>query len=275
MLKKNFLYLSIILVVLLGVFVFYYAIKDNIVFMMITGIEKSEQSRINAHFYDDESISIKDVLVRVYYIVPENSKIEFDNWHEVLSAAMQKAGAFFELQFGYSMNMDFTIYLQPILVAQPASYFIDLVEQDYIEEIAVPHSSSMAIKAVTDAVKNGLEAQEQWDISVSRINNSYIVNLFVLALNLDDLKTGNMKVFGLNDEGNNSLIFSKGFTDKRFKNFYESIVGHEIGHALGIPRFYSYTSDEVQTSGMMGGGLVRKLKDNYLNQAIKEKMITY
>jgi len=273
--KKSILYLVIFLIVLTGIFSFGYFFRNSLVFAVLGDIEEPQKIQANVHYYGDELTSIKDVLVRVYYVSTKDNELAFDNWKWISSTAMKKVTVFFELQFGYDMSMAFRVYPQEIPLQESSDYFVDLVKQDYAAEIAKEHSPSLVAKAVVDAVKEKVKAEKVWDLTLKRVSNAYVVNLFVLTLDIDDLNVGGLTVLGLNDESNNSIVFSTGFTKKEFEGFYESVVGHEIGHGLGIPRHYSYTSDEVQTSGMMGGGLTRNLKDNYLNHAIKDKMITH
>lgn len=272
--KQSVLYLAIFLIVLAGIFSFSYLFRNSLVFAVLGSIEEPQKSEANVHYYDDTLTSIKDVLIRVYYVSTKDNELEFDNWKWISSTAMKKATVFFELQFGYDISMAFRVYPEEIPIQESSDYFVDLVKQDYLAEIAKEHSPSLVAEAVIDAVKQRVKAEETWDLALKRVNSAYVVNLFVLTLDIDDLKVKNLIVLGLNDESNNSVVFSTGFTKKEFKGFYESVVAHEIGHGLGIPRYYSYTSDEVQSSGMMGGGLTRHLKDNFLSQAIKDKMIT-
>lgn len=272
--KKSILYFAILLIVLAGVFSLGYFFRDSLVFAVLGDIEEPQKAEANVHYFNDELTSIKDVLVRVYYVSTKDNTLAFDDWKWISSTAMQKVSVFFELQFGYDMSMAFRVYPEEIFLQENSDYFVDLVKQDYTAETIKEHSPSLVAEAVVSAVKEKVRAEKVWDLTLKRVNNAYVVNLFVLTLDIDDLKVENMTVLGLNDESNNSVVFSTGFTKDVFKGFYESVVGHEIGHGLGIPRYYSYTSDEVQSSGMMGGGLTRHLKDNYLNQAIKDKMIT-
>lgn len=271
--KKIILYIFIVFVVLIGILVFSYIFKDNIVFTMMGENKEPEKAQTYIHLYGDESAKIDDVLVRVYYVETKDNENRIEDWQQVFSLVMKKVTAFFELQFGYNMNMDFLIYPQVIYTEQSSNEIARLIENDYKEEIKNEHSESLSIKTIVEVTEQTVNNQGAWALSSKTIGNAYVVNLFIASVNFEDIGIENMQILGLNDESNNSLVFSSGFINENSADFYESVVSHEIGHGLGIPRFYSYTSDVVHSSGMMGGGLTRKIQDNYLNQKIKQKMI--
>lgn len=276
MAKRVIFYLSIFLIIFLAVFYLLQSSQSDIVFNILSPAERPSKEKIHLHLYDNEDIGLNQVLIRAYYYIAADGRDSvIDNWQKVFRGALARVSDFYQLQFAYNMDMDFKIYPQPLYSRHNADYFIDLIIQDYNKELVEPHSESITVQEVVKEIKDIIKDEGEWDLSVKTKDSFYVVNLFILALDVSALKTENEKILGLNDESNNSLTFSAIFTDEEFRDFYESIIGHEVGHALGIPEFYMYSSGSTKSYGIMGGGFTRRLQDNYLEHQIKEKMGWY
>lgn len=273
MLEKIIIYLSLILIILLGVFLVWYFSRGGIVFDVLIFNKQPQKKEAELYRYDDERISLNKILVRAFYLVAQDKKDSIiPDWQKVLGVSLGKTCDFYELQFTFNMEMDFEIYPQVIYSKQKAEYFTDLIVQDYQREIVQPHSKSKTLEEVVKEAEEKIKDDGEWEVSLERIDDAYVVNLFVITLGTPVIRVEDGLVLGLDDETNNALVFSEALTDKDFKDFYDSVISHEIGHSLGIPEFYTYSGNEVRSYGVMGSGFSRKLQHNYLEYEIKEKM---
>ena len=233
---------------------------------------KTYKRNVKIHLYSNKQVNINSVLVRVYYVVASDRKNSvIKNWQNVFGGALSDVCQFYELQFGGNMKMNFEIYPKIIYSQKSSDYFISLTARDYNEELLKPHSSSSLLEDIIEELNHDI-IERQWDLSKKRDDGTYIVNLIVLADGDNPMETKGGKILGLNDEGNNSLVFSAIFSDPKFSRYYKSVIAHEIGHGLGIPGFYTFYNDKVETSGVMGEGITRELRYNYLDSKIRREM---
>lgn len=274
MVKKIIAYLFIIiLAVFLCAFLLVYSFQGNIIFSIFKPMEQVFKKEMRLYCYNQEEEAINNVFLRIYYCLPSDDRdFSIENWQQVLSEAAKEVKDFYQLQFGYNMEMDFRIYPQVIYLNNKAQYFIDLVVQDFIEEMAIPHSESQSIKALMNEVSGKTNEQAEWTLAAEEIDGSYVVNLFVLGIDINALEVDSLKVLGLNNEKSSSLVFTTGFIADSFNDFYSSVAAHEIGHALGIPRLNIDPETKLELYTMMGGEPTRKLRDNYLKEDIRENM---
>ena len=264
----------IFLAVFLSVFLLIYFFSNSAVLNILYPAKQFSKEKVNLHLYGDEEININKVVIKIYYCLPKDGReFNIENWQKILNKTATDVSEFYQLQFNYNMKMDFEIYPQIIYLNNSADYFTELVVQDLIKELVEPHSESQSMDAILNDVEDRMKDNREWKLRDKEADGSYVVNLFVLGIDINALQANGVRILGLNNESNNSLVFSTGFTNNELKDFYESVVSHEIGHSLGMPKFYSYSDDSVKSSGVMGGGFTRKLKDNYLQSQIKEKMI--
>lgn len=263
--KKIFFYFFIFLIIVPAVFYLSRFYKTDLIYnitfdFLSSKAEKPVKERANLYLYDNEEVSINQVFIRGYYFVPKDrGDFIINNWQKVFSRSLENVSAFFEFQFVDNMIMDFEIYPEIIYSDQTADYFEDLIKQDYSEEIKQPHSQSLTLEEINSEVQEKINIKEKKD--------SYLINLFFLSL---DKNENNMP--GFNDEGNNCLVMADVFSEKEMINFHESIIAHEIVHSLGVPDFYSYTDDRIESYDLMGNGYFRRLENNYLDDEIKRKM---
>ena len=273
MAKKTAKYLLVFSMIFLVIFFLGYFFLYS-AFSILGPAKQFPKEKINLQLYGNERVNINNVLVKVYYCQPQDrSGFAVENWRETLTKTMAEVSEFYRLQFDYNMKMDFKIYSEVVSLNHSTDYFTGLVIQDLKNELAEPHSESQSLKILSSEIGNKMKNSEEWELGGKKTDGSYVMNLFVLELDINALQADGVKILGLNNESDSSLVFSTGFIDDEFKDFYGSVVGHEIGHGLGIPKFYSYSDDSVKSSGIIGGGLTRKLKNNYLTHQIKEKMM--
>lgn len=270
---KIILCLFVFLTAFLAVFYSWPLAQESVLFSMFSPVEQPLKEAVSLHLYNNEQVSINEVLIRVYYCVTEDGEgFVIEGWQGLISNTLGKINEFYELQFAFNMKMDFKIHPEVLTLSQDTNYFLDLIAKDYQQELLHPHSESQTLKEVINELEEKVSKKGDWGLSLKTINDAHVLNLFVLVFDVNTFKAQDVKVAGLNDESNNSLVFFVGFTDKDLKGFYGSVIAHEIGHALGIPEFYGYEGEGVQSYGLMGAGFKRKLEDNYLEHYIKEKM---
>ena len=270
--KKSVIFILVFLLVFVFVFLLSHLYKGDIFFDLFGSGQEPSKKNVSLHMYDNKQININNVLVRAYYCVPDGRDgFIINDWKQVFSNAMEKISNFYEFQFHYNMKMDYEIYPLTLSSKYKAEHFSDLVSDDFSEELAKPHSESKTIEEIIKEIDKEFAQEKKWDLSERKIGSSYVVNLFILESEIPAVGT-TTKVLGLNNEDNNSLVFSAIFTKDKFKNFYESVIAHEIGHSFGIPDFYSYSGNTIRSYGIMGSGFTRKLDANYLNCDLKEKM---
>ncbi len=273
MTKEMIIYLFIFFMAFSSILFLFCFSSNSLVFNLLSPARQFSKEAVSLYPYGNEQISINKVLVRIYYCQPQGgSGTIIEDWKGVLSNTVGEVSEFYRLQFNYNMEMNFEIYPQIVYLSHSSEYFAGLIIEDFIRELIEEHSECQSLRAISSGVENEIKDDKEWKLSDKRVDDFYVVNLFVLGLDINTLQTKGTKILGLNDESNNALVFSTGFINGELKDFYGSIVSHEIGHSLGVPRFYSYSGDAVKSSGIMGGGLTRKLRDNYLKYQIKEEM---
>ena len=267
--RRIFFYFFIFLII--AFFLFYFIrfyradIIYDITFNLLSSCSKPIKQEARLHLYDDEQVAINHVLIKAYYFVPQDrGNFIINDWQKVFSHSLAKISIFYELQFANNMAMDFEVYPEIIHSDQPVGYFENLIKQDYLIETAQAHAESLTLKEIVDEV--------QGKVNMKKENNFYVINLFFLTLGNNYLQAENGRIFGLNDEKNNCLVVADAWADEELRDFYQSITAHEITHSLGVPDFYSYTDDQIESYGLMGAGFTRKLENNYLDQEIKKQM---
>jgi len=278
--KKIISFLIVLAIISLTIFYSYRLFEGDIIFdiffNVFKGPDQTYQKQKNIHLYDNESVSVNKVLTRVYYLIAKDkSDSEISNWEQIFEESLKRVSDFYELQFDFGMEIDFQIYEKLIFSEYETDFFSDLIANDLEQELEKPHSESETIKQIIQELENKIDEKDKWGLEIETENEAHIVNLFVLELGPNSFEIENKEILGLNDEKNNSLVLSFIFSDEKFKDFSESIIAHEIGHTFGMPDLYSYTGDEIKSAGLMGGGITRKIKSNYLEYQIKEKMIDY
>jgi len=270
--KRLIFYVFIFLIIAFTIFCFSRFYKKDLIYditfnLLSSTVEKPVKETVKLHLYDNQEVSINQVLIRAYYFVPED-KGDFimNDWQQLFSRSLENVSAFYQLQFAYNMEMDFEIYPEIIYSEQTADYFESLIKQDYSEELKQPHSPSLTLKEIVD------ELQEKIDLEEKQ-GDFYLINLFFLNLGRNSIEVKEEKeIYGLNDEKNNCLVIANAFSNEEIRSFYESIVAHEISHGLGVPEAYLYSSDKVDSYGLMGVGFTRRLENNYLDDEIKKEM---
>ena len=273
--KRLIIYAVSLLALLVGTYVLAYLYPSRTVFTVLIPPQQYPTKDLKIHSYGNPEESANQVLVRVYYcLLPDNKSLAAEDWKKTLSQTMAEVGEFYHLQFSNEMEVNFEIYPELIQMATSSSYFTQLLIDDFKKELAEPHSKSQTMKAVVSQVEDKIANETKWQLDQRRIDKAYVINLFVLGIDIKKLQEQGIVIGGLTDEdSNNSLVFASGFSDDEHKAYYGSVVAHEIGHSLRIPEFYSYTNNEIESAGIMGGGYSKPLKDNYLEIQIKEKMM--
>lgn len=264
--KKIFFYFFIFLIIVSAVFYLSRFYKTDFIYnitfdLLSSEAEKPVKETVKLHLYDNEEVSISQVFIRAYYFVPKDrGDFIINDWQKVFSRSLENISAFFEFQFVDNMIMDFEVYPEIIYSNRTADYFEDLIKQDYSEEIKQSHSKSLTLEEISG------ELQEKINIQKKQ-GDFYLVNLFFLSLDKNE-----NNIPGFSDEGNNCLVMADVFSEEEIISFHESIIAHEIVHSLGVPDFYSYTSDQIESYDLMGNGYFRRLESNYLDDEIKRKM---
>lgn len=194
------------------------------------------------HYYNDETKSLSNVNIKVFYFVPRDRLKNIDNWNfkEVLSKNLEEIKSFHKLQFEGLSNLNYELYPEPIIGLKETSFY-----DGFDTRFGNPH----ALETASEELKN----------KFSQDNSIFII-----------VYEG---VGASGSEGLAAGIMASGyFTKESQKDLASSILYHEFAHTLGLPDAYDHEKNIPSSNDIMGVGRNKPLKITYLSQDVKEKL---
>lgn len=194
------------------------------------------------HYYNDESKSLGDINIKIFYFIPNDRVKDISNWdfREVLSKNLEEIKLFHKLQFEGLSNLNYEIYPEPI-IGLKETFFYDGLDTRF----GNPH----ALETALEELKN----------KFSQDNSIFIIVYEgVGASGSEELAAG--------------IMASGYFTKESQKDLASSILYHEFSHTLGLPDAYDHEKNIPSSNDIMGAGRNKSLKITYLSQDVKEKL---
>lgn len=227
----------------------------------------SKASKQTVHFYGEPNLNLSSIKLYALYVVPQFKKNQLKNdWQKLIKEALDKAKSFHQVQFRNLSKIDYEIHPQPIVLE-------NIPETDKIGF----DSSEMSI--LLKMIEN-LEKELSPKLTDLKNNSYKILVIFyegegafgaAITEKSDLLKNykGSANILPTAIENFNGLAFVS--IDYLTKPYGESILYHEIAHALGIPD--GYQNDKDLSLDIMGNGRFLPLEINYLNHETINKMM--
>lgn len=198
------------------------------------------------HYYNNESKSLGDINVKVFYFVPSDEVKNIDSWNfkEVLSQNLEEIKSFHKLQFEGLSNLNYEIYPEPIIGLKETSFY-DGSDTGF----GNPHALQTILEELLRRSK---------EVGIRGDSTFIIVYEGVGAGGSEELAA--------------SIIASGYFVKESQKDLASSILYHEFAHTLGLPDAYDHEKNIPFSNDIMGAGRNKPLKITYLSQEVKEKM---
>lgn len=211
--------------------------------LFVDYVFNSEEKDVGAYVYANPSLSIEDIQLDVFYVVPKDKEpyIESD-FSENLKKTVDEVVGFHKNQFLGKSQINATIHSETIIL-ENEGFFYD----------------------TNDTSRGNPRALESITLEIERRFFSEDSDAFrVIAIIYEGLGAAGT-------EG--SLILSRDFISKiEYDVFRPSLFYHELGHAIGIPEGYNIETGQAYTNDIMGAGRREPINTAYIDKETLKEM---
>lgn len=234
---KLFLYFLGIFFVIL-IFVIFLPIKKN-----------SEQTRVQkyAHFYQDPTISLHKIHLKVFYVIPKNKVAEaYLEWEDATEQILEEMKTFHAVQFGKASELAYSIYPIPIFLRE-GSLFYDTLNTN--------RGNPAGLFALSDEIHRRV-LNSSGDLYNSQFSEFPDNTFPVLGIIYEGVGASGTK---------GELLLSRTFlTREEYLPFSASLFYHEFGHTMGFPDLYDIGTGAPVSDDIMGLGRQRPLEHTFI-----------
>ena len=256
---------------LIVIFVFILIIAFLIVISQRVSKEKQVTQANKIYFYNQPSINISKIKLKVFYAVPKNKEKEINpGWKDIIENSLKKIVLFHQIQFRNKSTISYDIYSQPFILTNDDSY--------YNSDFDVVNNKSLL--AIAEEIEKFLQKENSQFLNLNKNEYNVLVILYegsgafgaVITDNLKIVDWPQAKVVTTTIEKFNGVVFVSFdyLVKSELKSFGDSIFYHELAHTLGIPD--KYENNINFSLDIMGAGRFEPLENNYLDQETLTKM---
>lgn len=207
-----------------------------------------------AYVYNRPELSIRDIQLDVFYVVPKNRAVyDFSDLEPKLQTVLERSGRFHQTQFGDKSRIHYRIFPRPVILRN------DGIAYDTDD---TRFGNPEALKSIT------LELEARIYGGMGDLWSRNFIT-----------PPGYFRVIAIIYEGvgaagtEGSTILSRDFISRdEYEPIGASLFYHEFAHAIGIPEGYDINTNNPYTNDIMGSGRRAPIETNYIDQATLQMM---
>lgn len=270
-------FLVAVFVVFLGA-IFYFQ-QGNVV--SDKSSDTAERLKPAAHFYKNPRINLARVVLKVFYVVPQNRKDKIDpNLEETLENTLEKAAAFHKIQFRELSELKYDIFPKPIILKEENGFY-DTEDTNR----GNPYALLRVSREVNDRVfiKGGDLYDEEFvrveegeypvmgliyegvGASGSAIYESELNSAAEIARQLG-IPESEVKVVKIKEVDGFFILNREFLTNPELSLHGVTTLYHEFGHTLGLPDNYNTETNQPFYMDIMGGGREETIELMYFDR---------
>ncbi len=232
-----------------------------------------------AHFYENPKISLNQIRLKVFYVVPRNKTV-LPDWQTPIQSALKDAVRFHTLEFQGSSVLNYDIFPEPVVLTEDNLAY-DTTSTNRGNPYALLRISDelgrRAFRADGDLYTPNFLAGEPNEYQVlgivyegvgdagSAIYESDLSSASEIAKQLGVPESA-VAVVHL-EKVNGFFLLNRDFlTNEKYRSYGATLMYHEFAHTLGLPDGYDVLTNAVWTSDIMGGGRYDPIGTAYLDQ---------
>lgn len=201
-----------------------------------TNAPPSQRNLINPHFYQNPKVSLRDINLKIFYVVPNNLQAA-ESWHSDIAGVLDEVVKFHEVQFHNASRLSADIYPSPVILSRE-DIFYDTPNTDF--------GNPQGLKNID------LELEARFPKFLQVPSNSYLAMAIIYE--------------GLGASGApNAMILSRTFlSQEEYSQAKGSLFYHEFAHTFGVPDRFGLSDNRPFSNDVMGSGRYKPLSTNYL-----------
>lgn len=223
------------------------------------------------HFYNQLSVDISKIKLKVFYAVPKNKEKEINlNWKDIIKNSLKKISLFHQIQFRNKSLISYDIYDQPFILNNNDFY--------YNSNFDVVNNKSLL--AIAEEIEQFFDKQNNSLLDINKSEYNILTVIYegegafgaVITDNLEIVNWSQAKIVTTTIEKFNGVVFVSldYLAEPELSTFGDSIFYHELAHTLGIPD--KYENDTNFSLDIMGVGRFEPLENNFLEEETLIKM---
>ncbi|MBI5732788.1 hypothetical protein HY967_02385 [Candidatus Jorgensenbacteria bacterium] len=202
-----------------------------------------------AHFYQNPKISLSDIALKVFYVVPTNQKNSVvKDWRAMLKPVLDDAVRFHRVQFRGRSRLTYTVYPEVVYLNEDTNFY---------DGLSTNRGNPEGLKKIFEEIEHRVFK-----------NNG---DLF--RAGFSEVSPGAFRALAFVYEGvgasgtDGALIVSRAFLSRaEYALIRSSLFYHEFGHVLGFPDRYDLDTNQPFSEDIMGSGRRQSIEITYIDR---------